>query len=419
MDKNGAANQGSKAVTRAVAAVLTVAFLGLIATAFGSMMLHDGKGIVNSVRRMSSLEAYLPEKWDQLDLLSARISSFTSKISEVMWKKTEMGYVNSSFQYALGKKVVNTGAQNMIRLNTGHFYDFMEYKDLTPNAAGIIELADTTLKGIPFLFVYEHPTLYDPENMMPAGYEALDHSAQMAGEALAALQAGGIETLDSREVLNGSGVPLSELLMVTDQHWSTKAAIVMAKAITMKLNELTGANLNAEAMDLSRFDTVTYEKRFLGKYGQRVGTGVVQPDDLIEYIPKEDVFLIRDTLRRGATTPEHVEGSFSEAAVRRERLEPDEGKTYNVLGYTYYGQVETWQNFTNPSAPDYTILLLKDSYSAPMAPFLALAARRVISVDMRQDVDPLETWVEKYQPDAVVMAYSLQMLRDDEYQFGA
>ena len=418
MEKNGAANRGSKAVTRAVAAVLTVAFLGLIVTAFGSMLLNDGKDIVKSVRLMKNLKAYLPEKWNQLDLLSARISSFTSKISEVMWKKSEMGCVNSAFQYALGKKVVNTGAQNMIRLNTGHFYDFMEYKDLTPNAEGIIELRNTTLKDVPFLFVYEHPTLYDPDNMMPAEYAPLDHSAQMAAEALDVLHAGGIETLDSRDVLNGSGVPLNELLMVTDQHWSTKAAILMAKATLLKINEQTGANLDASALDFSRFDTITYEKRFLGKYGQRVGTGVVEPDDLVEYVPKDDVFIICETLHRNSTVPDRTEGSFPEAVVRRDRLERDEGKTYNLLGYTYYGQVETYRNFTNPTAPDFTILMLKDSYSAPMAPFLALAAREVISVDMRQDVDPLETWVEKYQPDVVVMAYSLQMLRDDEYKFG-
>ena len=41
----------------------------------------------------------------------------------------------------------------------------------------------------------------------------------------------------------------------------------------------------------------------------------------------------------------------------------------------------------------------------------------MISVDLRQDVEPLEAWVEKYKPDAVVMSYSLQMLRDDEYAF--
>ena len=72
---------------------------------------------------------------------------------------------------------------------------------------------------------------------------------------------------------------------------------------------------------------------------------------------------------------------------------------------------------TNEAAPDYTVLLLKDSYSAPIGRFLSLLARNVICVDLRQDVDPLETWVEQYHPDAVVMAYSLQMLRDDAYAF--
>ena len=416
MQNDNQANRGSKAVTRWVAAVLTVAFLGLIFVAFGSMMLRDGKDIMNSARRMSALEAYLPEQWNQLDLLQARITSFTAKIAEVMWHKTEMGYINSDFQFALGKKVINTGAQNMIRLNTGHFYDFMQYKDLSANAEGIVELRNTTLKDIPFLFVYEHPTLYDPEAMMPADYAPLDHSAEMAEEALAALRAGGVEVLDSRDVLNGSGIPLDELLMVTDQHWSTRAAITMAQAIARRIDDMTGAPLDPALLDMDQFDTVTHEKLFLGKYGQRVGPVRATPDDIIEYNPKYATHLVRDTKR--VVSLEHEEGTFPEVAVRRERLEPDPGKSYNLLAYTYYGQVESYNNFVNDSAPDFTVLLLKDSYSAPIGTFLSLLAKNVVTVDLRRDVDPLETWIEQYHPDVVVMAYSLQMLRDDEYEFG-
>ena len=414
MQNNREPNRGSKAVTRAVAAVLTVAFLGLVGFATGSMLVNDGGDILGSVRYKTAKE-FLPEKWDRLDMLAARITSFTGAISDAMWNKTQLGYVNSAFQYALGKKVVNTGAQNMVRLNTGHFYDFVEYKDLAPNAEGIIQLRNTVLKDVPFLYVYEHPTLYDPEGMMPAGYEALDHSAQMAGEVLDALRAGGIEVLDSRDVLLNCGVPLDELLMVTDQHWSTKAAILMAQAVAEKAGEMTGVRLDADLLDLDRFDTVIHEKLFLGKYGQRVGPAIATPDDLIEYNPKYDTFEIRDTLR--AVSKLHAEGSFPEVAIRRDRLEPDPGKTYNTLGYTYYGQVESYNNFENPSAPDCTILVLKDSYSAPVATFLSLAAGRVLSVDMRYEVGSVQQWVEEYHPDLVVMAYSLQMLRDDNYDF--
>ncbi len=411
MDKTPTAN---KTLIRVTAAVLTVAFLGFIFVALGATLAHSGGDIMNAVRRMDSLKAYLPERWNQLDLLQARISSFTGAITEHMWQKEPLGYVNSGWQYALGKKVITTGGQNMIRLTTGHFYDLCDYQPLQKNAEDIVALREGALGGIPFLFVYEHPTLYDPA-MMPAGYEALDHSAQMADEAVSALRAAGIEVMDSRDVLNSCGLPLDDLLMVTDQHWSTLAAITMARAIAERVAGMTGAPLDAGRLDLSNFNTLNHEKLVLGKYGQRVGTRRVDPDDIIEYWPKYDTEITRDTLR--STTHENVTGSFREVATRFERLEPDPGRTWNTLAYTYYGQVEAYNNFHNEAAPDCTILLLKDSYSAPVGTFLSLVARDVITVDLRRDVDPLETWVEKYRPDAVVMAYSLQMLRDDDYKF--
>ena len=404
----------SRRLTRITAAILAALFLGFVFAAFGAMVTQNWQGLNDAVRRMTNLQDFLPERWNQLDLLQARISSFTGYISGIMWHKDALGYVNSDFQYALGKRMINTGSQNMITLTDGRLYDLCDYKPLRRNAEDIVALRDTALAGIPFLFVYEHPTLYR-DDMLPAGYEALDHSAQMAGEAIAALREGGVEVMDSREVLNGCGLPLDDLLMVTDQHWSTLAAITMARAIAEKLDAMTGAPLDPALLDLANFNTLRHEKLFLGKYGQRVGVGRVDPDDIVEYWPKYDTEITRDTLR--VTARETVTGPFREAVTRFDRLEPDPGRTWNTLAYTYYGQVETYNNFHNEAAPEYTILLLKDSYSAPIGTFLSLLARDVITVDLRRDVDPLETWVEKYRPDAVVMAYSLQMLRDDDYAF--
>ena len=404
----------SKKVTRVTAGVLTVLFLGFIFAAFFTMLANSRHELLHSIQMTPELKATLPENPDKLDRLAARINSFTAAIAENMWLKTEMGYANSSFQYALGKKVINTGSQNMIKLTTGHYYDLADYKPLRDNAEEIIALRDTTLAGLPFLFVYEHPTLYD-DAMMPAGYEALDHSAQMADEVIAALREGGIEVLDSRQVLPESGRDLNDLLMVTDQHWSTLAAITMAQRIAAELNDMTGAELDPSLLDLENFNTLTHEKLFLGKYGQRLGTGLVDPDDIVEYWPTYDTEISRETKR--VVSIDHAAGSFREAVTRFDRLEPDPGKTWNELAYTYYGQVEAYDLLTNEAAPDYTILLLKDSYSAPIGTFMSLLARNVLCVDMRRDVQSLDWWVEQYHPDVVVMAYSLQMLRDDDYAF--
>ncbi|MBR6219181.1 MAG: hypothetical protein IKQ80_01310 [Clostridia bacterium] len=404
----------SKTLSRAVAAVLAAAFLGFVFTAFFTMLIQSGDALRSSVQMTPTMKKTLPANPDRLDRLSARINGFTSAAANNMWLKDDMGYVNSAFQYALGKKVINTGSRNMIRLNTGHLYDLTDYKSLADNAGDIAALRNTTLKDYPFLFVYEHPTLYDPA-MLPEDYAALDHSAEMAGEVLSALRSEGIPVLDSRDVLPDCGLPMNELLMFTDQHWSTLAAIVMGRAIAGRLNELTGAGLDAALLDPANLQTLRHEKLFMGKYGQRVGTRFIQPDDIVEYWPAYDTAVTRDSVRGDKT--EHVAGSFREAITRADRLEPAPGKTWNTYAYTYYGQAESYDIMVNEAAPDFTILLLKDSYSAPIGRFLSLAARRVVCLDLRQDVEPLENWLAKYPPDAVVMSYSLQMLRDDEYAF--
>ncbi len=405
----------SKRLNRVTSLILTIAFLGFVFAAFGVMVVNHHQELVHSVLMTPELKATLPEHANRLDRLAARIGGFTAGASEVMWLKDEMGHANSAFQYLLGKKVINTGSQNMIRLTDGHLYDLCDYKPLTANAEDIVALREGTFAGYPFLFVYEHPTLYDPA-MMPAGYEALDHSAEMADEVLDVLKSGGIEVLDSRDVLPASGHSLDDLLMVTDQHWSTLAAITMAKGIAARLNEMIGAGLDESLMDLDRFDTLTHEKLFLGKYGQRLGTGLVDPDDIVEYWPVYPTWIERETKR--VVSVDHASGSFREAVTRFDRLEPDPGRTWNKLAYTYYGQVEAYDLLTNPNAPDFTVLLLKDSYSAPIGTFMSLMARHVLCVDLRRDVQSLDWWLEQYHPDAVVMAYSLQMLRDDEYEFG-
>lgn len=407
-------NTPSKRVSRITAAVLTIAFLGFIFVAFFSMVVGNPHELARSVQMTSDLKKTLPKHPSRLDRLSARISGFTSTISEIMWHKDEMGYINSAFQYALGKRVINTGSQNMITLTDGHLYDLSNYKPLTENALEIAELRRTTLAGLPFLFTYEHPTLYD-QSLLPAGYEALDHSARMADEALAALRGQDIAVLDSRDVLPYCGHDMNDLLMVTDQHWSTLAAVTMAQAIAGRLNEMTGAGLDTSLLDMDNLEREVHEKLFMGKYGQRVGPAIVDPDDIVEYWPRGETHLVRESRRK--KTIVNQEGDWRAAMTRFDKLEPDPGRTWNKSGYMVYGLVESYDIMTNEAAPDFTILLLKDSYSSPIGRYLSLLARHVISVDLRQDVEPLEAWVEKYKPDAVVMSYSLQMLRDDEYAF--
>ena len=390
--------------------ILSVLFI-IMFFFFGIMTVITKWGEINGhARKMKYLKPYLEdtENYSTWDMLAARVRSVDAYLAGNLYGASELGYVNSSMQYAMGKRMITTGTQNMIKLNSGHLYDLQNYVPMDSAADSIVALKESIPADTQFLFVYEHPTIYRADQM-PEGYDVLDHSAEIADEITSKLRDRGIEVMDSREVLNATGMELSEFLYRTDQHWSTRAAITMAQAISQNLG------LDYKKLDIDRFDTETYEKLFMGKYGQRIGTPNIDPDDVTIYWPKYPTQIHRYTDYLGEITD--ISGSFKESMIRWKYLQPDKGKTWNKSAYYDYGLVENIDIFTNANGPDYTILLLKDSYSAPIGSFLSLTAGKVIAADMRRYDHTVEELIEEYHPDAVVVAYSMQMLRDDEYEF--
>ena len=397
--------------------VLTVLFLLVIFYfLLGSVFLDDG--LLGHAFYMKYLSDYLedPDDYTAWELVEASIHSLDNYIASNIHGTDALGKVNSSFQYALGKRLVSTGGTQMIRLKTGHLYDMVSAKSMEPARQDIVNMREIVTEDIPFLFVYEHSTLYDEEAQMPEGYEVLDHSAQEADEILDLLSKSGIDVMDSREILMSTGLPLDELLMYTDQHWSTRAAIIMAQSISERVEEMTGIDMASERLDIDQFETKVYPKLFLGKYGQRIGTGNIDPDDIITYSPKYETHLTSQC--NALSGYSEREGSFDEVNLNQRSLVPDEGKTWNIRAYTDYGLSEKYEILRNEDGADVSILLLKDSFAAPIGRFLSLVAGQVYSVDLRSNPDvTLKEWVEQSRPDIVIVAFSSRMLRKEQYDF--
>ena len=395
--------------------VLTALFLAVIFFMGAMTLLTDFHGIRVAATDQSKLASYVDDvdACSAWDYFAARIRSVDNYLASNVYGSTQLGYLNSSFQYALGKRMVNTGASQMVTLNTGHLFDLQNYVSME-SAVQNIQNMRATAGDIPFLFVYEHPTIYSPEQM-PEGYDVLDHSDEIAAELVERMSHTDIAMLDSRDVLTSTGLPLEDYLMYPDQHWATRASMIIAQRISEELTGMTGVDLHAEKLDISQFNTQTYPKFFLGKYGQRVGTMNIDPDDITIYWPKYDTHIHRYTYYLGDET--EIEGSFYDSVIRWKYLQPLEGKTWNIKAYFDYGLTENYDIYTNPDGAPCTILLLKDSYSASIGSFLSLVAENVVAVDLRRSDLTLQQWIDRCQPDAVVVAYSLQMLRDDAYEF--
>ena len=397
--------------------ILTVLFLAVIFFMGIMTLATDFEGIYGAATRVSRLKGYLPNGWKEaglMDRIEARIRSTDDYLAGSVYMADELGYMNSSFQYALGKDLINTGASQMLTTTTGHLFDLQNYVSMDSAAENIRQMRRTVPADTPFLFVYEHPTIYSPEQI-PAGYDVLDYSEEIAAEVVEKIGALDIPMLDSRDIYARSGLELTDFLYYTDQHWSTRASLVVAREIAEKLSQMTGIDLQSEKLDIDQFETETYPGLFMGKYGQRIGTGNIAPDDITLYWPKYETSITRYTNYLGDIT--ETSGSFRDSVIRWKYLEPDPGKSYNIKAYFDYGLTENHDIYTNPDGADCTILLLKDSYSASVGSFLSLVANEVYAVDLRRSDLTLEQWIDECNPDAVVVAYSMQMLRDDAYEF--
>ncbi len=395
--------------------VLSVLFIAAIFFFGFTTAWFNRHGVKVSLTDETKLEAYQPdfESASAWSRLAARVRSLDDFIAGNVYMADELGHFNSSFQYALGKRMITTGAQQMLTLNSGHLYDLQNFVSMESAAQNIIDMQAAAGER-PFLFVYEHPTIYSADQM-PAGYDVLDYSDEIAEDITSRLDAAGIDMIDSRKVLPESGLPLADYLMYTDQHWSTRAAIIMAQAIANRINEATGSEMDASLLDIDNFETEFYPKLFLGKYGQRIGTANIDPDDITVYWPKYETSIHRYTNYLGDITD--ITGPFRDSVIRWKYLEKDDGKSYNIKAYFDYGLTENYDLYENPDGAPLKILLLKDSYSAPIGSFLSLLAQDVAAVDLRRSELNLKEWIDQVQPDVVVCAYSMQMLRDDAYEF--
>ena len=62
---------------------------------------------------------------------------------------------------------------------------------------------------------------------------------------------------------------------------------------------------------------------------------------------------------------------------------------------------------------DKKLMLVYDSFSLPVIPFLALGVKNIQAVDLRQFTGSLETFTKKYKPDLMILIYYIEMLSDD------
>jgi hypothetical protein len=220
------------------------------------------------------------------------------------------------------------------------------------------------------------------------------------------------DVLDLREEIFEDGLDNYDMFYRTDHHWKIESALWGAGKIAKFLREKYDLLINTDIFERSHFAFHRLPKNFLGTTGQRASLALTEPDDFTIVTPNFPVNL-RVKLPAYAFD---ATGRF-EDVVFFDKNSINTGKTnYSTRSYAiYFGSSPTIFEIRDVNTSENKkILLLMDSFMRPSASFLALAGCNIHAIELKSFTGSLKSYIEKNQPNIVILAYSTYMYNDSE-----
>jgi len=251
-------------------------------------------------------------------------------------------------------------------------------------------------RGTPFLAAVA-PQKIASQTQLPVGLS--DTGNPGADAFLAGLDRLGVDTFDLRPAFDARQ-DRGQLFFRTDHHWRPEGAFFAFQVLSRELSARYAFAASALAADPDNYDWTSLPGFFLGSQGKRVGSLYAGTDNFTVVSPRFPTSFTYETPYETRT------GSFQDALCFPQFIQEQDWFGNNP--YTYYSGGDYGQarmiNHDNPDGPK--ILLIRESFSCALAPFLALNCSELTTVDMRQLDRPLSEAVEEADPDLVLLLYS-------------
>ena len=297
-------------------------------------------------------------------------------------------------------------------LNNGYLDSHYKYK--SPKKA-----LDSTLDFVEFLnqigsdFVF---VLYPSKNskfnnQLPKGLK--DNNNITSDEFLNVLNQNKINTLDLRENARKEYKYQYEMFFKTDIHWKPSAGLWASKEICNYLKNNYNWEINTFLLQKENFNFTTLSKILLGSQGQQLTLAYCEPDDLDIIKPNFDT-----SFQRFCPEWKDATGTFDEIMFNKNHLE--KGNLYKIKPYECFlnGDMAYLRLINNSNyALNKKILLIKDSFSRVVAPFLALCFKDLTLLDVRHFNGSVRNLLLKEKFDLVIIAYNARFIAFDSEKY--
>lgn len=244
----------------------------------------------------------------------------------------------------------------------------------------------------PVTVMFAPSTGYITDDVLPAVHNNYndDEYFENAGKTLAQ---NGINFVDLRETFKEEYKNGTQLYYKTDHHWTTAGAYT---AYTKLCESLGTTPTPKDSFDIKSYD---------GFYGTTYSTSgfLMTPADSIEVWenPNNNENNIKVKITEGKQTTEYNSMFFYD------HLEEDDKYPVFIDGNHALTEI------TNTSAKGGTLVMIKDSFSHCLAPFLADNYSKIILVDMRYYKLSVSDLIEQENPEQVVLLYGIDNIATD------
>lgn len=225
----------------------------------------------------------------------------------------------------------------------------------------------------------------------------------MADEMMEYLQRNNICLIDLRQVLKVEDISWADVFFVTDHHWVPEYGIWGAGKIAGAIDEIENVNSESYFFEKSSYSINTYKNTYLGAYGSYATTVYAEKDDMEIWYPLHDTDFMKTVPQKDL----EISGDFTDVMYDMTMF-----PTYNMWNHGITG-LKTYHN-NNTDAVQMKILLLTDSYSDVVVPFLASAYSDIEELDLRIFSGSVEAYISENKPDIVVTIYSAYDLNSGE-----
>lgn len=338
------------------------------------------------------------------------------KIQDKFFGRYSWININGLFYRAAGMTIVpgNGESYDVYKLAGGQImYNSSRKKSIPEYADKIIQLRDQAEgMGIPFMYA-QLPFKIKDDSVMPPG--TATGGNENAAELVGLLRDSNVDVISVSEEIEKEGFDWEPLFFTTDHHWKPQTGMWASGLIMQHLGEKYDFPVDASHYDYDNYDKKTYSDYMLGAVGRRVGAWYAGLDDIDIVYPKFSTDM--DFTGDSKDGTDHREGAFEDAVYLWDNIAKRSDFVNNSYS-TYIGKeysVSQLVNKLNKNGP--RVLLIRDSFSCVIQPFIALDASNVIAIDMRRYKHSIREACEEYDPDIVILAYNPSAFSDKQFDF--